>query len=54
MKKTNLPSKIHSLKQDKKRPLTSPLNTEERLKVLANLILDRLIEKYITNSVNRA
>lgn len=30
------------------RPQTSPLNTEERLTVLANLIIDKLLEKYGT------
>lgn len=33
-----------------KRPITTQLSTDDRLKVLANLIIDQLMEKYMGSS----
>ena len=46
MKKIDTKGKKITSDKSKTRPQTSPLKTEERLTVIANLIIDRLMEKY--------
>jgi len=46
MKKIDTKGKKITSDKSKARPQTSPLKTEERLTVIANLIIDRLMEKY--------
>ncbi|MDA1317148.1 MAG: hypothetical protein O3B87_03945 [bacterium] len=52
MKQTREKGQKQAKKTDSTRVKTCELSTEERLTVLANLLIDKLIDKYGTNFAN--
>ena len=52
MKITRVKGQKQAKKTDQTRVKTCGLSTEERLTVLANLLIDKLIDKYGTNLAN--
>jgi len=52
MKRIDTKGKRITSNKSRTRPQTSSLKTEERLTVIANLIIDRLMEKYGTKLAN--
>lgn len=48
MKMTTIKGKNIQHDEQNERPIISSLTTEERLTVIANLIIDKLLEKYST------